>query len=172
MDHLIARLARARQIEAEYRSEVEELEAELAGTPAGRRLAEIKGKFLPTACADVGDAEEAVRTAALDLYESNGHHKQVHPAVTVKVFTHLEYDPEDAIRYAREHLPQALKLDRSAFEKAARVLEPKFVTVLEEPRATVARDLSAYVAQEPAAEAADVDELAVDASAVHQMAHA
>lgn len=167
MDHLIAQLARARQIEAEYRREIKELEAELAGTPTGHRLAEVKAKFLPTACADVGDAEEAIRTAALDLYESNGHCKQVHPAVTVKVLKRLEYDAGDALEYARQHLPQALKLDRSAFEKVARVVEPDFVTVSEELKPYIARDLSAYVAQEPAAEAADVVELAVDAGTVH-----
>lgn len=145
LEEWITRLARARQIESEYRREIRDLEAELADTPAGRRLAEVRATYLPTACADVTDAEDAVRRQALALFESNGHHKQVHPAVTVKDVIHLQYDPEVALEYARQHLPKALKLDKRAFDKVARVLEPDFVTQTVEHKPYIARDLSAFV---------------------------
>ena len=57
----------------------------------------------------------------------------------------LEYKDEDAINYAREHLPGALKLNKRVFKKAAQAVAMDFVAILQEPRATIARDLSKYL---------------------------
>jgi hypothetical protein len=62
------------------------------------------------------------------------------------VLTKIEYDTARALTYAREHLPQALKLDAREFEKVAKVLKLDFVTTHEEPQATIATDLSKYLA--------------------------
>ena len=57
---LIERLAYCRGIETEYRREIAELEAELAETPAGKRLAKAR-ELLATARADVADSEAVLR---------------------------------------------------------------------------------------------------------------
>ena len=74
--------------------------------------------------------------------------KHPHDAVNVRVLTVLEYGEPQALTYAREHLPQALKLDRREFEKVAKVLELDFVTVREEPQTTIATDLSRWLMME------------------------
>jgi 3-mercaptopyruvate sulfurtransferase SseA len=71
--------------------------------------------------------------------------KAPHPAVKIKMYTMLEYKDEDAIDYAREHLPGALKLDKRVFARAAKAVAMNFVAILQEPRATIARDLSKYL---------------------------
>jgi hypothetical protein len=73
-----------------------------------------------------------------------------HPAVTIKQFTVLVYTADDALEYAREHLPQALKLDKHVFERVAKAAQPPFVLFTKEPRATIARDLSEYVTDKTA----------------------
>jgi hypothetical protein len=50
-----------------------------------------------------------------------------------------------ALIYCRQHLPNALKLDARAFEKAAKVIPLSFVDVVETPKATIATDLSEYL---------------------------
>lgn len=144
LDELIHDLARNRQIEAEYRAEVEALEEELAQTPQARRLQEIRSRYLPTAAEDVSIAEEAVRKAALERFDRTGDRK-VHAEVQIKEYTRLEYDEAAALDYARQHLVQAVKLDRSTFEKVARAAPMDFVTVRKEPKAFITRDLSRWL---------------------------
>lgn len=146
----IEHLARCRQIKAEFRQEVADVEAEIAFSGLGRVLAERK-EYLATARAEVTDAEEVVRQTALQAYEQTGE-KRPHPAVLVKARTVLAYDPGDALEYAREHLPQALKLDRRTFERVAKAAGLEFVSVGQEMRPTIARDLSEWLT--PAQEAA------------------
>ena len=88
--------------------------------------------------------EEDVRRQALATYAETGD-KAPHPAVKIKDFTVLDYEPGAALDYARVYIPRAVKLDKRAFEKAARVLEPDFVKITQEPRATIARDLNKYL---------------------------
>lgn len=90
------------------------------------------------------ETEDQVRALAVEQYEAT-HEKQVHDAVVVKFFTELEYEQADALAYCREHLPNALKLDARAFEKAAKVIPLSFVDVVEVPKATIASDLSEYL---------------------------
>jgi hypothetical protein len=126
MNDLIEALARARNIEQEYKDEIAELEQEIAETKIAKRLAYVKSDLLPTAKADVEDATAAVRRAGVETFEETGEY----------------YDDGYALAYAREHLPQALKLDRRVFEKVAKAAHPYFVNITKEPRATIARDLS------------------------------
>jgi NAD+--asparagine ADP-ribosyltransferase len=143
LDELIQKLAYHRNIEAEYKQEIEDVKAEIKAS-YGHILERVES-LLGVAKADVADAEADVRKAALATYGENGE-KQVHPAVTVKVFTVLDYSLSDALEYARQHLPKALKLDKRSFEKVAKAAELDFVAVSEEPRATISRDLSNYLA--------------------------
>jgi len=139
----IESLARSRAIEAEYKTEIKEIQAEMSEMPLGKRLAHVY-KLLAVAQEDVADAEIAVRSRALKMYDSTGA-KQPHPAVKIAVYTVLSYDPAQALEYARQHLPKALKLDKQVFEKSAKAIEPDFVIVGEEARVRIASDLSEYL---------------------------
>jgi hypothetical protein len=95
------------------------------------------------------DAE--LRDAALADYHSS-QVKKLHPAVTVKVFKVAEFDADAALRWAKDSARTLLKLDTKGYEKALKngIFEgmPGYVT--EEPRITVARDLSKFVAESAA----------------------
>jgi hypothetical protein len=141
INELVGKLAYARQVEAVEAEAVKEIEAEIEAA-YGKMLA-LRKKYLATAKADVADAEAAPRAAAVEAYANTGE-KKVHPAVMVKEFVAMDYDPEQAKQYAFEHLPSALKLDAKKFEKVALVIPLDFVTIYTEPRATIASDLSAW----------------------------
>lgn len=92
--------------------------------------------------------EESVRRQVVEAWEGNGD-KHLHPAVTVKQFTCLSYDPQAALEWCKSNLPKAVKLDERVFEKHAKAVAETgpvpFVTLFVEPRAQIATDLSAYL---------------------------
>lgn len=151
MQDLIEKLAQAREIEAEYKAQYAALKAEIDAVIEeryGLRLGSLEA-FLETAEADVTDAENRIRAAALDAFAETGD-KHPHPAVGIQM-TRLEYDTAEAIQFCRRAAPNAIKLDKRAFERIARVgkdaggpFDLDFVTIHKEPQATIARDLSAY----------------------------
>ena len=146
MDALIQRLAQARQIHIEYQDELAGLEQEIqqmVDEIYGRGLERVRS-LLATAQADLADAENAARQRALLGYLKDGE-KKPHPAVQIKIYTTLAYGLDDAKKFCIEKHPDALKLDKRAFEKAAKVLRPDCVTVESEPRPTIAQDLSQYL---------------------------
>ena len=146
MKDAVEKLARARCIVAEYEATLVEAEEELHATPewaaADQALQDIR-----QAKVEQANVETEVRERALGIYEETGD-KAPHPAVTIKMYTVLDYEDADAFDYAREHLPKALKLDKRTFEKAAKILELDFVVIRQEPRATIARDLSGYLPED------------------------
>ena len=143
MNKAVTALAYDRQIEAGCKAEVVKAEAALRATDAWQYL-ERQRQYLEVAQADVACATAEVRKYALDIYEATGH-KSPHPAVKIKMYTMLEYNLAEALDYAREHLPKAVKLDKRAFERAAKAIEPDFVTVSQEPRASIARNLDKFI---------------------------
>jgi hypothetical protein len=143
----VACLASYRSIEAEYRDEIAQIEAEIAETPAGKRLARARD-LLKVAQGDVADVDKDVRVLALNAYAINND-RYPHPAIEIKMVTAIAYDESQAINYCREHLPKALKLDKRQFEKVAKVAEPDFVTVKQEPKAYIASDLRTYLSAAP-----------------------
>lgn len=143
MKNTVERLAHSRAITAERAAQLKEAEAKLRASPLWRQWELTSGDF-KTAKANMRSDEADVREQALGIYEETGD-KAPHPAVPIKMYTVLEYKDEDAVNYAREHLPEALKLIKRIFEKAAKVVAMDFVAILQEPRATIARDLSKYL---------------------------
>lgn len=143
MNKAIARLAYTRHVVAERETMLAEAEIELHASPLWARF-EDRQESLQRAKGKRTEAEINVRIRALAAYGETGD-KTPHPAVKIKMFTVLDYLSYDALDYAREHLPKVLKLHKQAFEKAARVLELDFVAITQEPRATIARDLSEYL---------------------------
>lgn len=139
----ISKLALARQIEAKCKADVADIQAELEASALWRVLTERKAD-LKAAQKAASAQYDYVRELGVTTYDETGD-KKVHPAVTVKMYTILTYDSADALEYAREHLPGALKLVTRAFEKAAKVLDLDFVAINQEPRADIAKDLSKYL---------------------------
>ena len=88
---------------------------------------------------DASDNEECLRTIALQVY-SETQDKQVAPGVGIRVRQVLNYESKDAFDWAVKH-ELALKLDPSAFEKIAKTSNLSFVTITEEPTATIAAEL-------------------------------
>jgi len=85
------------------------------------------------------EAEEQLRELALQFYSDTGE-KSVAPGVGIRVREVLDYDSKEAFSWALEH-KIALKLDGPAFEKIAKMApetRPSFVTITEEPTATIA----------------------------------
>jgi Ni,Fe-hydrogenase I large subunit len=139
----VVTLACARSVEAECKAEVDAAQAFLEASFAWENL-EQQRELLKTAKDHVAIAETATREAAMGIFAETGD-KAPHPAVKVKDFVVLDYDTDDAIEYALAHLPKALKFIKKVFEKAAKVVAMDFVAILQEPRATIARDLSKYL---------------------------
>ena len=87
--------------------------------------------------------EDELRKLALQFYSDTGE-KQVALGVGIRVRSVLNYEVKDAFAWALEH-KFALELDKSAFEKMAKIApetRPSFVTITEEPQATIATELA------------------------------
>lgn len=138
----IKALALGRKAVADYKAEIKLLEETQANSQLGRQIKTLK-ELLTMASRETSEAEETVRSLAVEIYTATND-KQPHPAVKVILQTALAYEEEAALNYSREHLPQALKLNRAAFEKAAKVLDLDFVEVGLQPAARIDSDLSAY----------------------------
>jgi len=139
----LVELARARQTEANLQDDVADLEAKIAASPDGLKLARLKEQ-LETAKEYTGLADVALRQATVEEFQRTGI-KALLAGATVREYTVLHYTDEDALEYARQHLPQALKLDKKPFENVARVIELPFVMVEVVPKAIIARDLSGWL---------------------------
>ena len=83
--------------------------------------------------------ESQLREMAVKVFGETGD-KQVAPGVGIRVRTVLNYESKDAMEWAVKH-ELALKLDPSAFEKIAKTSNLSFVTITEEPTATIAAEL-------------------------------
>ena len=84
--------------------------------------------------------EEAIlRLKTLQAYLQTGD-KTPALGVSVKVFTILDYDTKDALKWAMSH-QIALTLDKKSFETFAKATPLEFVTISEEPRAQIATNL-------------------------------
>jgi len=87
-----------------------------------------------------------VRDLATRVYEVSGERK-VAPGVSIRLETVVDYDATAAFEWARS-TRLCLQLDRTGFEAMAKA-NPEVcpgVTVKQEPKATIARDLGAALA--------------------------
>lgn len=92
----------------------------------------------------VNAAEIVLRELTLKAYAETGN-KQPIPGVGIREVTKLDYDPKEALKWAMEH-QIALSLDKKSFEGFAKATPLEFVKVTQEPQATIATDLSKYIA--------------------------
>lgn len=143
---LVGSLAVVRDAIARMKEAVKVLEEELAQTPAAKRLAACRVE-LTNRKAEEDILTGAVKLTALRATLVDG---KPHPAVTLKNFTVLVYNEEQAFDYCVAHLPGALKLQKSPFEKVAKVAKLPFVRITSEQRASIDSNLTAYIVpQEP-----------------------
>ena len=142
ISELVTKLAQARQ-------EIENSSNDLAAIEDEIQL--VYGLALMDARANVTAAKSLEKVVAGDLraegilqFELDGI-KKAHPAIAIREYTVLDYDPKAALDYCIAHVPKALSMKKAVFEKAAKVLDLDFVEISKEPRTTIARDLSRWV---------------------------
>jgi hypothetical protein len=138
MSELLGWLASARRSHTEAQAAVD------AAAEAWKR---DNAELLDTAYAAlefVRFLEQQVRDLTLRRYAETGSKKPA-PCVGVRIMKRIDYDADAALDWAKAH-QVALSLDRKVFEKVAPVACPELVTITEDPLATIAADLSEYLA--------------------------
>jgi len=138
----IQKLAQARREAGWAKHKADELEAQLKATTLGQQVELAKAAAKRKAKQEQAAYEE-VRGLALDCYEATGD-TEPHPAVKIKLYTVLDYDPSVARNWSAEHMPDLLVLDKKAFERVAKAAPMDFVEIEKEPRPTIARDLAEW----------------------------
>lgn len=88
--------------------------------------------------------DEAIRRDAIAAYDADMTRRPV-DGVEVKLYRKLRYNPGVAEMWVRENCPAALVFDTKRFERIAEQLDGAPVTAIQEPRATIARDLSGWL---------------------------
>lgn len=139
LHHRVAELHRLRQLKERLHGEVGQAHEQILETDLGKRLAALK-KEISDLADEIDRIDTETRAHALLIHATTGN-TQPHPGVKIAIHKVPNYDESEALDYAREHLPQAVKLDKRKFDKFARDFDLEFVTVVEEPRARVDRDL-------------------------------
>ena len=86
------------------------------------------------------EAETELREMTLQEYVETGN-KSPLPGIGIRIMTRLNYESQKAMEWAMEH-KLALKLDSSAFEKIAKTSNLPFVSITDEPTATIATELA------------------------------
>lgn len=93
-------------------------------------------------------ADAQVREAAISAWSATAN-KKPHAAASIQMKTVLKYNVDVALKWAREHLLEAVTLDRKLFEahvKAVSKTQPvPCVTIYQEASAMIASDLSEYL---------------------------
>ncbi len=87
----------------------------------------------------VENEEMLLRELTLQAYAETGN-KTPAVGVGIREVTKLNYDGKVAFDWAKSH-KMALQLDKKAFEKIAKADTPDFVTISQEPQATIATNL-------------------------------
>jgi hypothetical protein len=90
---------------------------------------------------------DCIRQTALDDYYRTSN-KQPHEAVSIRIKKTMDYSYDDARKWAQEHLPEAIVLDRRLFESHAQAVAKTqpvpFVNYHSDAQATISTNLSKY----------------------------
>ena len=135
LNELAQQLADARKHAAVLEELVATLEAEITAHPLYSKWKDVQ-KELKEAQAQADVAKALFGMEAIAEYNRSGE-KKPHPAVEIKIMTEILYDDEEALKYARLHIPNAVKLDAKKFEAVAVASELSFVRTEEYPKAYV-----------------------------------
>jgi hypothetical protein len=137
MSTLAATVHEARENESDAKSALDALVKAMEEVIAPQRAIYAKAK------ADREAAEDHLRLAARAAYDATGDRK-AEPGAEVKLFDMPRYDDAEALEWAKGS-GMCLTLDKKAFEKVAKATALPFVTIEQEPRVSLASDLSAVV---------------------------
>ena len=121
------------KLAAEKKEQLARWEAENA------ELLEILAQYT----SELAEAEPALRAEAIKIYQETGS-KTPGPGVGIRLMQVLSYEEAEAFRWAVEHV-MALRLDVKAFEKITKASPLPFVTITQEPQATISGDLEAVL---------------------------
>lgn len=152
LEHQVKYLARCRQDADKSQAAVRKTEAQIVllikASLLGEKLEELND-MLRHDRELLARQDTNVRTLAIEIFNAEGTgDKRPHPAIGINMLTRVDYDLEEALTYAREHYPGAVKLDKRAFDKIAKATPHKFVTISKIPSTKITRDLSAYLLEE------------------------
>jgi len=88
---------------------------------------------------------QALREEAIEHFRATGDVRP-HEAVQIKIYKTVKYDDQTALKWCEERIPELVKksIDKTKFEKVAKELQLDFVEIIDEPRASIATDLSIY----------------------------
>lgn len=146
LSNLIRRLAEARQTQARCKARQQEMLKELEQSIDWRTLQ----AFIDDASAQILEYDASIRELAVELHEESGS-KTPHPAVKVQMTANLEYPEPAARQWCFQHLPNALYLNKTLFERHAKAILDtapiEFVFLAHIPRATIAQDLTPYLSE-------------------------
>lgn len=83
-----------------------------------------------------------IQEDAISAYKATGN-KHPEDGVTIKVFTRLQYNPEEALAWAKTNAPFLVieSIDAKQFETLAKGGNVACVTIVDEPRAQIASKL-------------------------------
>lgn len=95
---------------------------------------------------DTVATESELRTAVLVDFEETEETEPIEK-VKVKIFKHLEYDDAEVLIWCRANAPALLKVDTKTFEKTAVKMKAP-VTEKNDPKCTIAKDLSMYLIEQ------------------------
>lgn len=141
---LISRLARLRQEQKSIKDHLDEVKKRLAQDPEILTYQNL----LSISNLEVDELDAKIRKLAVENFHICGD-KKPHPAVSIKETVELIYNEPIAMAWCYTRLPDALKLDKSLFEKHARAVAEttplKFVGIRSVPRAQIATDLSSFI---------------------------
>lgn len=87
---------------------------------------------------EVADSEAELRAAGFAAYAETGT-KQLPRGLGVRVTTKLDYDPAEALTWAKHH-GLALQLDKAAFERIVKADTPDFVKMIDVVTITLPTD--------------------------------
>lgn len=143
MDELIEQLAYLRLVQKNIKDQLDEIKKRLASDP-DLLLFQC---FLSDANAQMDELDTQIRKLAIESFGESAN-KHPHPAIEIKEVSNLVYDDQLAIMWCMHHLPNALQLNRTLFEKHARSISDtspiKFVSIKQAPKAFINTDLSAF----------------------------
>lgn len=146
-DTLLEAVKQLAELKAEAAQLSNELKAEVDNLIASHR-ARNKDRYdhLDELKVNIEALTEAVKQGAIERYRATGEKKPA-PGVGIRIVRKLSYSEADAIKWAMGigKPEKYLTVKKRAFEKAARTIEPDFVTIREEEQVTFATDLLAAV---------------------------
>lgn len=143
IERSIRELARLRDAYAKESAYLDSCQAKLAATPEQQAVNAAIWQTLKTDQL-ITDDEKRLRGLVLGVYRED-QNKRPLKGITIKIFKRIKYDAAQAEAWCRQNAPTLFKFDAKAFEKAAEKLPGAPVTVEDDPRVTLASDLSEYL---------------------------